>query len=297
MRSFVFVFLAVSLVLSAAAPAAAQSGGGTDFWLSLLQRFRGYLQQVQNVLNTVWGVFGNLAPVYNITGRLPSLFGLDYLGDVASSLESQISALPQHLTWRLSTLLAGIRSPQQVPEDSAAAILQKAARINPAVTLQTRQRVEAQAAGESAVTQAAATAEKSTELAKRLTEDTSLEEAVSRASADAQFLRQASEAAQSTRALIQLLNEGVASYMVQNAAFAQVLTTHLQALAQQNAMTNQELSTAIAILAQILVRQEARKEQDQTAQVNSLKQLLEMYGRALGTLAGPEPGTQPGTQR
>ena len=286
MRPLTCVLLVVFLVLSAAAPAAAQSGGA-DFWLSLLQRFRGYLQQVQNVLNTVWGVFGNLAPVYNLTGRLPSLFGLDYLADVASSLQSQISSLPQHLTWRLNTLLANIRSPQQAPEGSAAAILQKAARINPNVAFQTKQRVEAESAAESAVTQATAAAEKSTELARQLSQDPSLEEAISRASADAQFLRQASESAQSTRALIQLLNEGVASYMVQNAAFAQVLTTHLQALAQQNAMTNQELSTAIAILAQILVRQEAHKEQNQLAQVDSLKRLFEMYGKALGTLAAP----------
>ncbi len=220
------------------------------------------------------------------------------LAPILESLAAAMAQLPpelrtglQGLTNRLLTLSVPDRDP-----GSTATSLRTAVAVDPRFREEERRSVGRQATAVSYVALTEAVQHATDQVADALAHSMATVEATGRAGEDAQSLQSNVAGAQSSRALLQYLGEGLADLMRQHSAFSGILAQHLTALSQQDALATRDLELVVSLLAQDILAQEQARHGQVAARQEALRLLAEGYSHSLFAVGSSLLELHSGTQ-
>lgn len=238
MRTIACILLVVAL---AAQPAAAQTSGSSVQLWNLLRQMQQMFDQlrswVTDQLNSATdAIRSNIAPITDTYHAARS---------IASWLESLASGLPGEARSLLDGAISRFRSAQGPLPGSPGAAARPIVERHPSSPLArtVRAHEELSASVDLSVARARAAQQVAEESARVTVQDASPVMNLEIASASARELSARAMEVPSTRAAVQLLIEGFAAYMDQNARQNADLSTRLTALVQQQAALSQQLTS------------------------------------------------------
>jgi hypothetical protein len=286
MRSVAAIVAVIVVVASVAPPAFAQSGSGS--WLDWLGRLWQWLQNALQVVSRIRSAIDRSVGVWweNALPQVSTVLGTEEMGGVLQYLLSLASSLPGNVgRWvgRLYDWLvaqAGVRPPEGSAED----VYRRGVSAHPVRREVERQSLGRQVQAVRLVVESEATRQGSEEVAQQVVTSTVAQEAAASALERADVLQQSVQDAQSSRALLQYLGEGVADLMRQQATLVTVVVQNLQALNQQSAMTNREMQLVVTALAQQLLNQEREKQAKVRAMQEAARAVGEGYGKSIESI-------------
>lgn len=289
LRAAVCIALVVAL---AAQPAMAQTpgGGGGALWDLLAQlqdlfgRFRSWVgSQFSTGLDAVRA---KLAPITDTR----------YASDsIARWLEGMMGGLPAELRSLLSFFVGRFRDPAGPPAGSVSEAARQIIEQQPSSELASTVRAheELSAATDASVARARGAQQVAEDTSSTVSSDMSMATNLEAASASARELAARAAETPSTRAAVQLLIEGFAAFMDQNARQNADLSARLTALVQQQAALSQQLTSVAeqaAALVELLNQQRKREaEQEAVAAKLTVTSALNGVGTALGGVASIAP--------
>lgn len=281
MRSAVTLAIVISMVLSLVSPALAQSGGG---WLGWLQQLRQWIDQVLRVVDRIRGIATStgawweyaVPQISTVLGRSEVDGVLSYLLSMAGRVPSTISGWIQALVNQILGQASSSPSPGTASES-----LKKVAELNPAIRRGERGSLGRQVQAVRLVAESEAVQNQTEEIANQLASSTATDDAAAAAMENADRLQQSVMDAQSSRALLQYLGEGIADLMRQQATFPTIIARHLAALSQQQALSNRELQLVVTALAQQLLDQERERRARALATQQALQSAAEGYAKSV----------------
>lgn len=264
------------------APAVAAPDGSWVDWVVQLRI------QIDRIVQVITGIRHALVASLNEWWRegLPQVAHALSLADLAPIIE-QLTAITaelpvglrsglQALTDRLLTQAVRDRDPGSTADSMRVAVA-----ADPRLREAERRSIGRQATAASLVALSGLVQQATDQVAATLAQSTATVEATQLAIANAQSLQSSVSGAQSSRALLQYLGEGIADLMRQDAAFGGILSQHLAALSQQDALATRDLEVIVSLLAQdVLVQEQARRGQVAASQ-EALRLLAESYSQSL----------------
>lgn len=293
--------LALALVLALGGnlfvPVAAAPGG------SLVDQVMELRRQIDRMVRDITAIRDAL--VISISGwwseallQVTHALGPTDLAPVLETLAAVMAQLPPALRTGLQALTDRLLT-QSVPDrdpGSTADSLRAAVAVDPRFREVERRSVGRQATAVSFIALTGAVQQATDQVAGALARSTATVEATQRAVEDAQTLQSSVAGAQSSRALLQYLGEGLADLMRQHSAFSGILAQHLTALSQQDALATRDLQLMVSLLAQdILVQEQARRGQV-AARQEALRLLAEGYSNSLLAVGSSVLELHSGTQ-
>lgn len=281
----VSVFLVAVLVFSAAPPALASQGS----WAGWLEQLLGWLSRVVEVVerirsaasypvSAIWDFLSSsgdwaLGKVEYAIGAIQDLLSL--AGRLPGNLAGWIAALRDRI------LAQGSREP---PEGSPEANYRLAASINPAVQGMEKAAVERQAQALRLVISSEAISGASEEVAQSVLSSSVAPEVAASSVESAERLRLSVQDAQSSRALLQYLGEGLSDLMAQQGTLSAEINRTISAMVQQQAMTNRQLQLVVAALSQRLMNEEREKRARVVGTQEALRAVSRGYSTSLAAV-------------
>ncbi len=263
-RALAAVVAAVVVALLAQ-PAMAQAGGAaagspsSELWALLRQIQR----KISEITSWIWSqvndavdaIRSNLSPVIDTYHAVNS---------IARWVESMANSLPAEFSSILRGTVDRLRNVAEPRPGTFASAVQKLIEEKPDSELARaiRAREEMSAASEVNVAKARISQKVAEGVARSFAEDTSAEINVQVASASARELAARAQHTPSTRAAVQLLIEGFAAFMDQQAHQNSDISSRLTSLVQQQALLSQQLTTIAeqsSTLVQLIADQQKRE--------------------------------------
>jgi len=278
------------LVLAvAASPAHAQTSGGGlwDVLRFLQQTYNSVRSWVTSQFNgAVDAIRGNLAPLTDASHAANS---------IARWLESMATSLPSEFRWLLDGAVARFRQAPPPRPGSISHTVQQVIRDNPEspIARKVRAHEELSAATELSVARARAAQKSAEDTAQEVSQDLSM--AVNLQVAESTGRELAARAAEtpSTRAAVQLLIEGFAAFMDQQARQNADISARITAMVQQQAALSQQLTSVtekVSDLVELMSEQQKRDaEESLVAARSAVSSGLSLAAGGLQAIASMAP--------
>ncbi len=205
------------------------------------------------------------------------------LQPVLDMLRETMTQLPADLRRWFEALLARVQAQAiQVPEPgSTDDSFRRVVSLDPRLREAERHSVARQANAASFLALSELVQQSTDTIADKVAHSTATVHSAQQALRDADSLTRSVAGAQSSRALLQYLGEGLADLMRQNATLSGIVSQHLAALSQQEALSTRDLHIIVSLLAQdVLAQEQARRGQAAAAQ-EALRMLAEGYSQSL----------------
>lgn len=289
------VICLVIVVLLLAQPAMAQStsGGGSSLW-DLLRYLQDTFAQLRSWVNSQYSavadaVRAKIAPITDTAHAARS---------IASWLESLSRGLPDIFRGLFDRSVARFRDPAApAPGTVSSAAREMIAQApNSELATTVRAHEEVSAATDASVARARAAQESAEETSRAVAADASMAINLETASASARELAARATETPSTRAALQLLIEGFAAYMDQNARQNADLSSRITALVQQQASLSQQLTSLTeqtAALVELANQDRKRQAEEQaTAARLTVTSAIGGMGAAAGAIASIAPSDE-----
>jgi len=205
------------------------------------------------------------------------------LQPVVNSVLTTLQRLPADLRKELQDLIDRIVIQTAPPESSGGTTdtMRIAIAMDPRLRAAELQSLGRQATTASAFALSSAAQKASDQIAVTLTRSTATVEAGQQAAVDAQTLESSAAGAQSSRALLQYLGEGLANLMRQQATFDGIISQQLAARSQQDALSTRDLQLIVSLLAHDALTQEQARRGQVAASQEALRLLAEGYSQSL----------------
>jgi hypothetical protein len=286
---------ALVLVLAlAAGPAHAQTaGGGGGLW-DLLRLLQDTYNSVRNWVTSqfngaVDAIRGNLAPITDAYHAANS---------IARWLESTASGLPSGFRWILDGAVARFRQAPSPPPGSISHTVQQVIRDNPdsPIARKVHAHEELSAATELSVARSRAAQKSAEDTAQQVSQDLSMAANLGVAESTARELAARAAQTPSTRAAVQLLIEGFAAFMDQQARQNADVSARITAMVQQQAALSQQLTSVtekVSDLVELMSEQQKREaEESLVAARSAVSSGLGLATGGLAAIASMAPGDQ-----
>jgi hypothetical protein len=291
-RILVCAVLVVSLAAGPALAGQQDSSGGGDFLWDLLNSLFGIFNQFRQwVLST----FNNA--IDSVRAKIAPITDTYYAANsIAEWLRSLAGGLPTDLRDLMNWAISRFSQPAEPPAGSVQDITRKVVREAPDSSLaqELHAREELSAATDTSVTRARAAQDTAEDVAEDTVEDKTMAENLEVASQAAQELAQRAQNTPSTRAAVQLLVEGFAAFMDQQARQNADISGRITSLVQQQAALSQQLTSVTeqaAALVELMNQREKREmEQSVVASRVMLSSAIEGVGAGLQGIASIAPG-------
>jgi len=244
--------------------------------------------QIDRIVRTITDIRDALATSVNEWWReglaqLTHALGPGDLASIVETLTAVTTGLPPELRQELQGLTDRLLA-QSVPDwdgESTADALRATVAVDPRFREAERRSVERQASAVSFVALTGAVQQATDQLAVTLAHSTAAAEALERAADDAEGLQSSVAGAQSSRALLQYLGEGLADLMRQHATANGLLAQQLTALSQQDALATRDLQLVVSLLAEDVLAQEQARRGQVAASQEALRLLADGYSQSL----------------
>ncbi len=291
--------LVVAMTTTLVAPALPYLAGMS--WLDWVWQLRIQLEQIVHVIahlrealvTSVGGWWREILP------QVAHELGLADLAPVLNTLETMMAHLPADLrSWLGALVQRLLAQAAEAPElGSTADSFRTAVTLDPRLREAERHSVARQANAASSLTLSELVQQSSDEIAATLAQSTAGVDATQQALRDADSLHTSVTGAQSSRALLQYLGEGLADLMRQNATMNALVSQHLSALSQQDALSTRDVQIVVSLLVQdVLAQEEARRGQAAASQ-EALRLLADGYSQSLVAVGSSLVDLQGGSQR
>lgn len=288
MHSVLSVALVMVLSGPAVLPTAATATGPT--WLDWVINLRMQISQIVQVIADIREALAGAGTQWWREGLadVSHALAVSEVQPVLTSLMTTLEQLPRDLRRELQALIdrIAVQAAPSTDTDGTAETLRVAIAMDPRLREAERRSLSRQTATASALALSAAVQQASDQIATTLTRSTAAIDATQQAVADAQTLQRSVAGAQSSRALLQYLGEGLADLMRQQATFSGVISQQLAALSQQDALSARDLQLIISVLAQDALAQEQARRGQVAARQEALRLLAEGYSQSLFAVGG-----------
>jgi hypothetical protein len=285
LHKVVSIALVVALVAGAAPPALASQGS----WAGWVQQLLGWLNRVAEVVERIRSAVSH--PVGVIWDFLASsgewaLGKAEYAVQAIEDLLSMAGRVPGSLAGWITALRDRIlgQASREPPEGSPEANYRLATSMSPALQQMDRASTERQVQALRLVASSEAISGASEEVARDVQSSSVAADVAASSVESAERLRLSVQDAQSSRALLQYLGEGISDLMAQQGTLSAEISRTLSALAQQQALTNRELQLVVAALAQRLVNEEREKKAKVVGTQEALRAVSQGYSTSLAAV-------------
>jgi len=251
-----------------------------------------WVMQLRMQLDQIGQVIANIreALVTSITGwwrddlsKVTHALALTDLQAVLDTLTATMAQLPAELRTNLGMLVNSVLE-QTVPQWNTRSTVDSfrvAVAVDPRLREIERRSLGRQVTTASLVALSETVQQSTDQVAATLARSSTAVETAQQAMINAQTLQSSVAGAQSSRALLQYLGEGLADLMRQQAAVGGILSQHLVALSQQDALTTRDLQLVVSLLAQEALAQEQARRGQVAASQEGLRLLAEGYSQSL----------------
>lgn len=292
MRRVAAVMLTIVILMLMASPATAQAGfSPSDLPGALDQLFR-YLQQLEQQIQQVQEWLWSLNS-YTDAAReslAPILDRVYAAQELAARLEALATALPDHASQALRSMASRLRLfPPPRPRTPRWVIDQIIQADPTSETAQDAKRLD-QVSGHNAIAQASARSavESARAAARQVTADMTPQVDARAGTAAARELALRAQNTPSTRAAVQLLVEGLAAQMDQQARIGAHITDREAALVQQQALLSQQLEAIVDRLVAAIDLQNAQQKEQlarrSAAAIGMIESQRQSYGEITQSL-------------
>ncbi len=277
--------VALVIALGGALPIASTAAVPGPSWMDWVMQLRMQLDQIGQVIANI-----REALVTSITGwwrddlsKVTHALALTDLQAVLDTLTATMAQLPAELRTNLGMLVNSVLE-QTVPQWNTRSTVDSfrvAVAVDPRLREIERRSLGRQVTTASLVALSETVQQSTDQVAATLARSSTAVETAQQAMINAQTLQSSVAGAQSSRALLQYLGEGLADLMRQQAAVGGILSQHLVALSQQDALTTRDLQLVVSLLAQEALAQEQARRGQVAASQEGLRLLAEGYSQSL----------------